>query len=254
MHLPESEKDLPILDHLEELRWVLIRSLIAVVILLPLAFWAAQPVINYMVDDCAPEGFTLQYFKLMEPFLTKLKVAIILTLFIAFPYIAWQFWRFAVPGLYNRERRVFGLLAMFSWILFVIGVAFGYLVILPFVVQFSLSFENPQLRPLLGLADFISLTVLLLLAFGLIFQLPIAVIALVRAGIVSKATLRHQRPIIVIVIAVLSALLTPPDVISQISMIAPTYCLFELSLLFSREPASSEDELELVNVQADTEF
>ncbi len=246
MPQPENEIDISIIDHLEELRWVLIRSLIAVVILLPLTFWAAQPVIDFVVKDCAPQGFTLQYFKLMEPFLTKLKVALILTLFLAFPYIAWQFWRFAIPGMYNKERRIFGTLALFSWLLFVSGVAFGYLVILPFVVQFSLSFENPQLKPLLGLADFISMTVLLLLAFGLIFQLPIAIMALVRTGLVSKATLKHQRPVIVIVIAVLSALLTPPDVISQISMIIPTYCLFELSLFFSKEP-----EIEIVDDSLD---
>ena len=238
MQEPKDKNDLSFLEHLEELRWVLFRSLIAIVVLLPLTFWGAQPVINYLIYDCAPKGFTLQYFKLMEPFLTQLKVALILTFFFAFPYIAWQFWHFALPAMHNHERRHFGYLALGSWILFISGLLFGYFVILPFVVRFSLSFENTVIRPLLGLADFVSMTVLLLLAFGLIFQLPIVVMALVRAGIVSKAALRHQRPIIVVCIALLSAFLTPPDVISQLSMAIPTYCLFELSLLFSREPAA----------------
>ncbi len=244
MEVSKEKNDLSFLEHLEELRWVLFRSLIAVVILLPLTFWGAQPIINFLIYDCGPTGFSLQYFKLMEPFLTQLKVALVLTLFFAFPYIAWQFWRFAIPAMHDHEKRHFGYLALLSWLLFVGGLVFAYLVILPFVIKFSLSFENSQIRPLLGLADFLSLTALLLLAFALIFQLPIVVIALVRTGIVSKAALKHQRPIIIVSIALISAILTPPDVISQLAMVIPTYCLFELSLLFSREPTTSKEVIE----------
>jgi len=234
----EQEQDKPsFLDHLEVLRWVLIRSLIAIIILLPLTYWGAQPAINRLIHDCAPPGFSLQYFTLMEPFLTQLKVALILTLYLACPYIAWQFWRFTIPALRDHERRNVGWLTFSSWFLFVGGTAFGYFTVLPLLVSFSLSFENASLHQLLGLSDFVSIAVILLLAFGLIFQLPIVVITLVRLGLVSKAILKRQRPIIVVGIALVAGIITPgPDVVSQLAMAIPTYILFECSLLICRDP------------------
>lgn len=232
----EQEKTMPFLEHLEELRWFLIRSVIAVLVFLPFTFWIARPIVDYIITNSAPKGFSLQYFTLMEPFMTELKIALITGVALAFPYIAWQFWRFVAPGLYEHERRRIKYWAVLSWILFITGMVFGYLVILPFVVHFSLSFQRELVHPLLGLGEFISMTVLLLFAFGLIFQLPIIIMVLVGLGIVRKSTLKKQRPLIIILIALVSALLTPPDVLSQIAMGLPTYFLFEISLLLSREP------------------
>ena len=249
----EQDKEPSFLDHLEVFRWVIIRSLVAMVLLLPLTYWGAQPAINRLIHDCAPPGFTLQYFTLMEPFFTQLKVAFILTLFFAFPYIAWQFWRFTMPALHDHERRHFGWLAFASWLLFVGGATFGYFTVLPLLVSFSTSFENPSLHQMLGLSDFVTIAVVLLLAFGLIFQLPIVVITLVRLGLVKKATLKRKRPMIIVAIAITAGVICPsPDVVSQLAMAAPTYLLFECSLLICREPVKKDDE-QTVNLCEDVE-
>jgi sec-independent protein translocase protein TatC len=231
-----QEKHMSFIEHLEEFRWLLFRSLLSIIIFLPITFWGAQPIIDYVITNCATKGFSLQYFKLMEPFITELKVALILALSLAFPYIAWQFWKFVTPGLYNKERRRIKYWAVLSWVLFITGTAFSYFIILPIIVHFSLSFQRELVRPLLGLGDFISMTVLLLLSFGLIFQLPIIIMILVGFGVVKKSTLKKQRSLIIVSIALASALLTPPDVMSQLAMALPTYILFEFSLLLSREP------------------
>ncbi|QSH41758.1 twin-arginine translocase subunit TatC [Lentisphaerota bacterium ZTH] len=222
------------LAHLEELRWVLLRGLICIAILFPLTFWLAPYGLKLLVKHSCPAGFTLKYFTPLEPLFVRIKLGLLLAFFIGIPYIAVVLWGFIIPGLYCRERFWLGRLAVLSWLLFICGIVFSFLLILPAVMSFSLSMQTQALQPAIGINSFVSLTGFLLLGFGVMFQLPIAVFLLVKTGLVKLETFKRQRPLACIVILTLSAILTPPDVFSQVMMAVPSYLLFELSLLLGR--------------------
>lgn len=238
------------LEHLEELRGVLLRSLAAVALLLFPAYWAAGRLIPWLLhqlEGLGGNGLQFHYFSPLEPFLVQLKCSLLLALFGALPYVSWQVGGFIAPGLYRRERRLFGMLAGAAFLLFLAGAAFAFTLILPLLLRFAASYRSPELAPILGLGNFVDLAGLLLLGFGIMFQLPVVVVILVRTGLVRTQTLRKSRPVVVIAILVLAAVLTPPDVISQLLMAVPTWLLFELALLLAArleppaEPESAED-------------
>lgn len=227
------------LSHLEALRALLLKSLAAVAVLLLPAFYCANEVMNrllaYLSRPLNGEGPTLQFhfFSPLEPFLVQLKLSLLLALFGALPYVSLQVARFVAPALYSHERRALRWLAGMISVLFLIGAAFAFFLVLPLLLNFARSYSTPQLTPMLGLANFVELAGLLLLGFGLMFQLPVVTLLLVKTGVVRVATLRKQRPVILIVILALAAILTPPDVLSQLLMAIPTWLLFEAALLIA---------------------
>lgn len=223
-----------LVSHLEELRKALLKCVAATGLLYPLGYWATAWVIDALVRRCFPAGMELHYFSPMEVFWVRLKLALILSLAAAYPWNMLQLWNFILPALYPRERRAFGRWILLSSALFFAGGAFCVGAILPMLMRFSAGFATPELRPMIGLANFIDLAGWLVLAFGAMFQSPLAVLIAVRFGAVSVETLAAKRPYVVTVILVLSALLTPPDVLSQLLLALPTYLLFELGLLLAR--------------------
>jgi sec-independent protein translocase protein TatC len=229
--MSNSERTKSFFDHLEELRFVILKIIICLFILLPVMFWLAAPAVDFLVTNCCPPGFTLKYFSPLEPFFVRMKVALLLALFCGLPYIAFQTWRFIAPALYKKERMWISRLSLMSWLLFIGGAVFCYYLILPAMMRFSLSLQTPKLQPVIGIGSFIGLTNMLLLGFGLMFQFPIAVFMLAASGIVKLETLKKQRALVLVIILTLSAILTPPDVLSQIMMTVPAYLLFEISLL-----------------------
>ncbi len=244
-------------SHLEELRFLFIKIGVCLLCLLPLSFWLAEPLVRILIQSCTPDGFTLKYFSPMEPFIVRMKASLILALFFGMPYIAYQVWKFAAPGLYRHERFWLSRLALTSWSLFVAGVFFCYYVIIPSVMHFALKLQNDVLEPAIGIGNFVGLVGMLLVGFGIMFQFPIVVYVTARAGMVRLQTLKKQRPLVLIVILAMSALLTPPDIISQLLMSLPTYLLFECSLLFAalavkeQQKSSPAETTEVVS--ADTE-
>ncbi|MFA7232330.1 MAG: twin-arginine translocase subunit TatC [Victivallaceae bacterium] len=234
--MPATEdpvKNKTFFDHLEDLRRVALKVLICLFIVLPLSFYLATPAVNFLLKHCCPPGFNLRYFSPMEPLLVQIKIALMLSLFIGLPYIAYQLWSFIVPGLYQHERFWLGRLSIISWILFVTGIGFCYLFVLPAMMKFSLSMETTYLQASIGIDNFIMLTGLMLLGFGIMFQFPLVIFMLAKTGLVNLTTLKKQRPVILVIILILSAILTPPDVFSQLIMAIPTYLLFEISLLLA---------------------
>lgn len=215
------------------MRFLFIRIGICLLVLLPLAFWLAEPLVRLLILSCTPEGFTLKYFSPMEPFFVRVKMSFILALFFGMPYIAYQVWGFVAPGLYARERFWLSRLALASWVLFVGGVAFCYYVIIPTVMRFSLGLRTEVLEPAIGIGNFIGLAGMLLIGFGIMFQFPIAVYVMAGTGLVKLKVLRKQRPLVLIIILAMAAMLTPPDIVSQLLMALPTYLLFECGLLFA---------------------
>lgn len=222
-------------SHLEALRRALIRSFVALAFGIVPLFLASPYVLDWFCKQIILQsGITLHYFSPMEVFLLQLKIAALLDVVLFSPYIAWNIWQFVLPALYEKEKRFIRSIVGLTSALFIAGVAFCLIVCFPLIVQFGMSFAGETLTPVFGVSNLISLALWLSLAFGCMFQFPLVTYALIRGGIVSYETVCDKRPYVVIGILVIAALLTPPDILSQIILGAPTYLLFEAGLLAAR--------------------
>jgi len=232
-----------LVSHLEALRRTILRIIVATALVYPLGYIACPLVISFLVKWCCPpEVGALHYFAPMEVFFVKLKLALVLALVIAYPWNIFQVWKFLLPALYKDERRALGAWLLFSSCLFALGVAFCIGFILPLLMGFSGGFASVELRPVLGLAGFLSLSGWLMLAFGLMFQVPVLVLLAVRFGVISYESLRKKRPYVMVLILIAAAVLTPPDVVSQVMLAVPTWLLFELGLVISKQMGKKQDE------------
>ena len=227
-----------LLAHLEALRRTLLRMLAGTALLFPVGYALAPSALRIVARHALPPGSgPLHFFAPMEAFWTQLRLGLALALAIGFPWNAWQAWRFLAPGLYAAERAALRRWVGVSCLLFAAGVAFCLGAILPLVTRFGLGFATDDLRPLLRLGDMAELAGWMSLAFGAMFQAPVAAVAAVRLGLVQAETLAKARPYAVVAVFVASALLTPPDVVSQLLLALPTWLLFEIGLFAARHPA-----------------
>lgn len=233
--MSEEEQDTYI-QHLEALRLVLIRCLLALAICLLPLFFVAPYAMNLMIRLIVGESITtLNYFAPLEVFILQIKTALVLDIILCFPYLTRQVWSFVAPALYENERRFVRSLAFVSGILFTMGVFFCLFLILPLVIRFGLSFMTEDLKPLFGIGNILSLSLWLSVVFGIMFQFPLVTYALIRAEIVPYDVVRAKRAYVFVGILFLSALLTPPDIVSQLMLTFPTYGLFELGLFFGKK-------------------
>jgi len=232
--MSDSDHGASFFEHLSELRTVFFKILICVVVLFPVCYVYVTPTLEWFISTTCPPGLELKYFAPMEPFFVEMKLALIMALYIGFPFIAYQIWSFVAPGLYANERYAISRFAFASWFFFALGSYFSLKFIFPLVLKFSMGFQSEFIKANIGVQNFVSMATMMTVGFGLMFQFPIAVFLLVRTGLVDVATMRKHRPVVVIGILVLSAILTPPDVVSQLMMGIPTYILFEGSLLFAQ--------------------
>lgn len=231
----EQNQDSSLVSHLEALRRALLRSLFILGLGIVPLFLVAPYILDWFCEQIALQGIaTLHYFSPMEVFLLQLKVAALLDCVVCSPAIAWNFWQFVLPALYDNERRFIRSIVGLTSFLFIAGVAFALVVCYPLIVRFGMSFATGTLEPIFGVSNLVSLAIWLSLAFGCMFQFPLVTYALVRAGIVDYETVCDKRPYVVVGILVLAALLTPPDIVSQLMLGIPTYLLFEMGLLASR--------------------
>lgn len=227
-------EEMSFLGHLEALRFVILKIIAVFLILFFPSWYFSGPLIDLLLKYCAPAGFKLHYFSLMEPFFIRLKASSVLDLFAVLPFALFFIWKFISPGLYEAERRMLRLPFFLSVLFALLGISFALFFLLPAVVGFSLSFSGPQMEPVIGIDSFVSMTLLLVLACGIMFQFPLVLLGLLASGVISSETLIRQRPLVIVLILVVSALLTPPDVISQIMLALPIWILFELSIAFAR--------------------
>ena len=219
------------LEHLEALRSVLLKTLLLFVIGCIPGWYFSEPLLKLLLDYAAPEGFSLHYFTLMEPFLTRLKIMLMLSLCITLPGALWWLWGFISPALTERERRALRTPMLSILLLAAAGAAVSILFIVPALVRFSLSFAGPEMQPVIGIGDFVSLILMVILAGMLLFQMPMVLLGLLTLGIVDLEAVRKKRPLVIVVIFILAAVFSPPDVFSQLLLAIPTWLLFELSLL-----------------------
>ena len=224
-----DEKRMGLLDHLGELRWVLVHSFLAALVATILCwFWSAD-LLDILIRPIKDEGI---YFTAPnEAFLTRLKLSGAMGLFVVAPFIFFKFYMFILPGLHKKEAKVVTPLLITTTTLFYTGVAFAFLVVIPQVISFLLSFGTQVMEPLIGVGPYFNFVTRLCLAFGLVFQLPLLVLFLSVIGIVNPRMLLRTWRLAIVIIFALSAILTPPDVISQVLMAGPVLVLYLSSVI-----------------------
>ena len=231
----DDNKEESLISHLEALRETILKCLTALCVVIPFTLWLSPHVLNCLVDIIAgSDKISFNFFSPMEVFLLQLKTALLLDVIICFPYMAKKVWDFILPALYEHEKKFIRTVALASTFLFILGAAFCIFVIMPIVVKFGMSFASQNINPVFGLSNIINLTLVMAAAFGAMFQMPLITIALVRSGIISYESLSDKRPYVIVIILILAAIFTPPDVVSQLMLGTPTYLLFEVGLFVAK--------------------
>lgn len=230
---PPEEARMPITAHLEELRKRLLISSAAVGLGFALSLFLTGPVLKWLER---PLGVEVYFFSPTEAFWTHVKVAFFTGLLIALPVVLYQLWRFLAPGLYRRERRYALLFVMLSLLFFMLGWFFCAYVALPFALKFLVGFGVERgIKPLISIGMYVDFTLKFYLAFGLIFQLPLALTLLSRMGLMSAQFLAHHRKYALLVNAVVAASLTPTsDIFNMMLMLIPLTLLYEMGILGAR--------------------
>jgi sec-independent protein translocase protein TatC len=234
---PEPLAEGTLISHLLELRDRLLRSLLVVfVVFLPLVFFSNQlfTFVARPLLDKLPAGTSLIATSVVAPFMAPLKLALIGALFVAMPYVLYQVWGFVAPGLYRHERRFAMPLFLSSVVLFYVGVAFAYFVVFPLMFAFLTSTTPEGVQMMTDMSSYLDFVMLLFFAFGVAFEVPVAVVLLAATGLVKIESLRKHRGYVVLGIFVIAAILTPPDAVSQCFMAIPMYVLYELGILLAQ--------------------
>jgi len=228
-----EEDKKPFLEHLEELRQRLIRCLIAVGVAFVICYIFSKEIFALLtipLREALPEGSSMIFTNLPEAFFTYLKLSFFSGIFLAFPYILYQAWLFVAPGLYAHEKRYLLPFLIFATFFFVAGAAFGYFVVFPYGFRFFLGFSTDFIRPAPKVKEYLSFSLTLLLAFGVVFELPVFIFFLSRMGVVDHRMLARNRRYAILIIFIAAAIFAAPDVITQLMMAAPLLVLYELSV------------------------
>jgi sec-independent protein translocase protein TatC len=229
-----SAKGQPLIAHLGEFRKRLVACAIAVGIGFAVSYAFSEELFQILAMPLKrnlAEGERLVFTNLPDMFFVYLKTAFVAGLLLSSPFIFYQIWMFIAPGLYRREKRLVIPFIFFSTLLFVGGGLFGYFVVFPFGFKFFLSFENEFLQALPSVKQYFSLSIKLLFAFGLVFELPVIIFFLARIGAVTPSSLRKKRKYAILLSFIAGAILTPADVITQFMMAVPLVILYEVGII-----------------------
>jgi len=221
--------------HLTELRNRLIFVLVSVAILTAVSFFKSAFLIDFITAPIRQSIPSLFFLSPYEAFLTRLKVSVTSGLILSVPVILTQLWSFVTPGLYKRERTVIAPIVLVSILLFLSGVMFAYFFVIPFALNFFLGFQTETLKPLISIGAYVSFFLTLILVFGCVFLTPVVLVGLIGLEVVSSDFFRKQRKIVIVLVFVLAALLTPTmDIVTQCLMALPLWGLFELSIVIGK--------------------
>lgn len=249
----ESDDDgtpMSLLGHLDELRRRLMWAVIAIFIGFLVCYQFKELLFNFVMHpllNALPEGVQLQYLSPPEAFFVYMKMAFLGGLLLTSPYVFYQVWSFIAPGLYDEERKYIVPLAIISGIFFVGGAAFCYFQVFPLAFDFFLGFTSDNIKAAFTMTDSFGFCTKLLLAFGLVFEMPLFAFALTRLGLLTAAPMRRFRKYAVLIMFIFAAILTPPDVVSQFLMAIPMIILYEISIYITiifakKKPKAKETE------------
>jgi sec-independent protein translocase protein TatC len=243
---PDSGEELPFVSHLIELRDRLLRVVLAVILiflgLAPFANWLFSRLSGPLTSQL-PQGSSMVAIDVASPFFTPFKLAMVVAVFIAMPYILYQLWAFVAPGLYRHERKRVMPLLVSSTLLFYLGAAFAYFVVFPLVFGFLTKTAPEGVAVMTDISRYLDFVLTMFFAFGVAFEVPVAVVLLMWTGVVSSQALKEKRPYIIVAAFVIGMVLTPPDVISQTLLAVPMWLLFEVGVFMGERfaPAKRED-------------
>ena len=233
----DQDQGQPLVAHLIELRSRLLYALLSIMVtFLPLFYFAneiyiyiSEPLRNFL-----PEGTNMIATEVASPFLTPFKLTLVLSIFIAMPYILHQIWSFIAPGLYINEKKVAAPLLISSIILFYTGIAFAFYIVFPLVFSFFTSVAPEGVTVMTDINKYLDFVLKLFFAFGFAFEIPIATVLLIWTGATTPQSMAKKRPYVILACFIAGMLLTPPDVISQILLAVPMWLLFEAGIIFSK--------------------
>lgn len=234
---PEPADQTPLVEHLIELRDRLLRCLLVIALLFAGTFSFANHLYDYVsapLRQYLPEGSTMIATDVAAPFLTPFKLSFVLALLAAVPFILYQTWAFIAPGLYRKEQRIMLPLFASSVLLFYGGMAFAYYVVFPLIFGFFTSVGPEHVAVMTDISRYLDFVLKLFFAFGVAFEIPVAVVILALTGVLDPNKLAGQRPYVVVACFTVGMLLTPPDVLSQTLLAVPMWLLFELGIVFGR--------------------
>jgi len=235
---PEStDQPLPLVAHLTELRDKLLRAILAVLVMFLCLFPFATEIYTFVSEPLRtllPEGSTMIATGVASPFLTPFKLTLVAAVFLAIPYVLYQVWSFIAPGMYRHEKRLAIPLLVSSVLLFYAGASFAYFVVFPLIFLFFTSVGPEDITMMTDINSYLDFVLKLFFAFGLAFEIPIAAVLMIWAGITTPEALAKKRPYIIVGCFIFGMLLTPPDIISQALLAIPMWMLFEVGLFFGR--------------------
>ncbi|MCL1050130.1 twin-arginine translocase subunit TatC [Shewanella abyssi] len=235
----------PLISHLLELRNKLLRAIGSVLLVfICLVYWA-NDIYHYMaipLMQALPESSSMIATDVAAPFFAPFKLTLVLSFFIAIPYVLFQIWSFVAPGLYKHEKRLMMPLLASSTLLFYLGIAFAYYVVFPVVFGFFTSVAPEGVEVATDISSYLSFILKLFFAFGLAFEIPVAVVLLCWAGVTTPEELKKKRPYIVVGAFIVGMFLTPPDIISQTMLAIPMLILFEGGLIAARFYSKADDD------------
>jgi len=232
-----DEKKQPLTSHLQELRKRLILSFLAVGAGFVICYAFSQHLFDILSKPLLkmmPEGSSLIFTSVAEAFFTYMKVAFIAGIMVASPFVLYQIWAFVAPGLYRHEKQYVIPFVTAGSFFFVLGILFAYFVAIPVGFRFLLGYATDFIKPMPSMKEYLSFSIKFLLAFGLVFEFPVVLVLLARIGIVDAKTMARHRKYAILLIFIFAAVMTPPDIISQLLMAIPLMGLYELSILLSK--------------------
>lgn len=230
-----TEKDMTLVEHIGELRKRLTIIVVFFLLAIILGFFLAEPLIRYLQFTEEAKNLTLNAFKVTDPLKIYMQVTMVIALIITSPLIMYQFWAFISPGLYDKERKTTLAYIPFSLLLFLGGLAFSYLVLFPYVIGFMLNIsDNLNIQETIGINEYFQFLFQITLPFGVIFQLPVLMLFLTRLGIITPMMMTKYRKYAYLVLVIIAAFITPPDIISHLIVTLPLIILYEFSLSIAK--------------------
>jgi len=234
---PQMTHEQPFMSHLIELRDRVLRIVILVIAIFMVLFFFANDLYHLVAEpllEQLPDGSTMIATGVAAPFLTPFKLSLVASIFIAIPYIFYQFWSFVAPGLYNHEKRLALPLMASSVVLFYAGIVFSFYIVFPLMFAFFTATTPEGVAMMTDISQYLDFILKMFFAFGLAFEVPIVTIVLTLTGATNADKLAEKRPYVIVGSFVIGMLLTPPDIISQTLLAIPVWLLFELGIIFSR--------------------
>jgi sec-independent protein translocase protein TatC len=235
--VPPSDQKQPFLSHLKELRDRIVASLIALGIAFLVTFYFKEQIFQFLMQPfikVMPKGSSFIFISITEAFITYFKISIVAALFLSAPVILYEFWMFVAPGLYEKEKKYVYPFMFFGSVCFLCGALFCYFVVMPYLYKFFVSYAADFIIPMPDLKSYMTLTLKMLVIFGVLFELPLVAFYLAKAGIINARLLSSKRRYAILAIFIVAALITPPDVVSQILVALPLWGLYEISIIIAR--------------------